>query len=257
MKTNNSIEKPIFFLTEEDVYNGNAPYFFNPKEYAFTVILEQNWKIITEEFSKIITGEESIEISSPNPPYLSNSEAWKNIYFFNFMWKYHNNCKKYPNTYKLLSSIPNLTFAEVTVLEGNSHILPHIGETNVTMRGHLGLKIPGGLPELGIQVGAEKKGWEEGKIVLFSDAHRHHVWNNSNQRRIVLVFDIIKEEYSDRKLWYCSQALSTLVIKAIDAKVSVFKRLPRKMLYCIHLFFSCAWYFYLPIQRSFGFPFRK
>lgn len=240
-------------MTEKDIYKGKAPYFFDKDKFLVTKILEENWTVIAEEFSSVINGEEQLYLTSPNPPYLSDSNAWKNIYFLNFMWKYHKNTKKYPRTYGILESIPNLTFAEVTILEPHSRILPHIGETNVTIRGHLGLKIPGGLPDLGIQVGSEMKEWEEGKVVLFSDAHRHHVWNNSDQRRILLVFDIIKEEYASKKLWYCSQALSTLVIKATDEKIHFFYNLPKPLLYLVHLFISSFWMIYLPVQRNLSF----
>jgi aspartyl/asparaginyl beta-hydroxylase (cupin superfamily) len=246
------IAEPVFFLAETDTYDNKDPYFYNKEDYSWVSILENNWHIIKDEMKDIIDGKKSIELSSPNPPYLSNPKAWKNIYFYNFLWKYHDNCKKYPKTYALLRSVPNLTFAEFTVLEGNSKILPHIGETNTTIRGHLGIDIPDKLPKMGICVGEEERGWENGKVVLFSDAHRHHVWNNSDKRRFVLVFDVIKDEYVKNKYWMCAQSLSALTIKYIDEKINLFRRLPKPITLTFHYLFSAMWWLYLPLQRRFS-----
>lgn len=246
-------EQAVFFLTEEDEYNGNMPLFFDTTTLEWVKILEDNWGIIRDEFSAYINGEEELEQSSLNPPYLSDPKAWQNVYFWNFLWQKHKNCKRFPKTFALLKSIPNLTFAEVTCLNGKSKILPHIGETNVTMRGHLGLKIPATLPKMGIQVGTEKKGWEEGKVILFSDARRHHVWNDSDEKRFVLVFDVMQEPYSSSKYWMCAQALSTLTIKTIDEHISFFKRLPRFLQFFFHYIFSTLWFLYLPVQNRVSF----
>lgn len=247
------IEKPVFFLTEKDQYSGNMPPFFDKTKYPWVAILEENYLVIVNEFKAYIDGTKTLESSSVNPPYLSDAGAWKNVYFWNFLWKKHRICRDFPETYKLLKSIPNLILAEVTCLNGNAKILPHIGETNVTIRGHLGLKIPGDLPEMGISVNNIEQGWKEGEVVLFSDAHRHFVWNNSNEKRFVLVFDVLQEEYASQKYWMCAQALSSLTIKFIDEHINLFNRLPEKLRYSAHLVLSSMWRVYLPLQNRFSF----
>lgn len=248
--SSSELESPIFFLNEGDVYNGSSSHFFDAYKVKGLQYLESKWEIIMDEFSEALESSTEMKLSSPNPPYLSKPDGWKNVYFYNFMWKYHDNCKKYPKTFQLLNEIPFLTFAEVTILEPQSEVLPHIGETNTTMRGHLGLSIPGKLPEAGIEVNNEKRSWETGKIILFSDAHRHRVWNHTDKRRMVLVFDVIKVEYQNRPLWYCSQSLSTLVIKGIDSKIAIIKKLPTFFQKSIHYAISSFWFLYLPFQRK-------
>jgi aspartyl/asparaginyl beta-hydroxylase (cupin superfamily) len=237
-------------LTEEDVYAGSFPSYYDSKKVKGLDILKSQWRVILEEFSNVLDNSSPIKLSSPNPPYLSNPNAWKNVYFYNFMWKYHKNCQKFPKTYEILKKVPFLTFAEITILEPHSDILPHIGETNTTMRGHLGLSIPGPLPEAGIEVNQKQRSWEEGKIVLFSDAHHHRVWNHTSKRRMVLVFDVIKEEYQNKAQWYCAQALSTLVIKGIDSKKPIIKIMPKWIQKGLHYIISSVWYIYLPIQNK-------
>ena len=246
-------EKAIFFLKETDTYKGDMPEFFETKDLPWVATLENNWHIIREEFSAYINGEKELEQSSVNPPYLSDKTAWQNVYFWNFLWQKHHNCKRFPKTYTLLKSIPNLTFAEVTCLKGNSKILPHIGETNVTMRGHLGLKIPATLPKMGIQVGGQSRGWKEGEVILFSDAQLHHVWNDSDEDRFVLVFDVIQDDYTKNKSWMCAQALSALTIKLFDEHIPFFRKLPDFAMKSFHLVFSILWYIYLPFQNRLSF----
>jgi aspartyl/asparaginyl beta-hydroxylase (cupin superfamily) len=246
--------KAIFFLSEDDSYTGEEPLFYNPADFGWVRLLEENWTIIQDEMAHILSGNEKISLSSSNPPYLSNPNAWKNIYFYNFLWKNHTNCQKYPNTYALLCSIPNLTFAEFTVLEPHSQVLPHIGETNTTIRGHLGIEIPGSLPDAGIQVGDEMKSWEQGKVVLFSDCYRHTVWNQTNGRRFVLVFDVMRSEFAKKKFWMCAQSLSALTIKWFDSKFNLLHRLPSFLLKPIHVFLALVWVVYLPIQNKLKLP---
>jgi len=240
----------IFFLDENATYNGPEPFFYQNQHFGWVKTLEENWTIIRDEMMPIISGEKEIELSSPYPPSLSEPGAWKNIYFLNFMLQYHKNNKKYPKTYALLKSIPNLTFAEFTVLEPGCKVLPHIGETNTTIRGHLGISIPGQLPEAGIRVGNEERSWEEGKVVLFSDCYRHTVWNNTNGRRFVLVFDVTRDEFINQKLWVSAQSLASLAIKFFDEKFNLLKKFPSPILNAFHKTFSVVWWIYLPIQNA-------
>ena len=249
--------KAIFFLDENATYQGEEPFFYAKEHYAWAEVLEKNWTIIRDEMLPIISGEEEIALSSPYPPLLSEPGAWKNIYFFNFMWQYHSNCNKYPRTYTLLKSIPNLTFAEFTVLEPGCKVLPHIGETNTTIRGHLGISIPGKLPEAGIRVGNEERSWEEGKVVLFSDCHRHTVWNNTSGRRFVLVFDITRDEFIDKKYWVNAQSLSALTIKFFDQKFNLSKHIPKWCLTAIHKAIAVLWLVYLPFQNAWRFIYSR
>jgi len=249
----NSIEKPIYFLDEEDVYHGNAPYFYNEADYDWVKTIEDNSHIIMEEFEDYINGSKELGSSSIYPPNLSSADAWQNVYFWNFKWKKHKNCRQFPRTYELLKSIPNMVFAEVTKLQPQSAVLPHIGETNVTIRGHLGLKIPAQLPDAGIKVGDIERSWEDGKVLLFSDAHRHTVWNKTDEARFVVVFDVLRDEYADQKNWACAQCLGALTLKYFDNFISFFKKLPKPILRVFHVSVSVLWLMYLPFQNRIRF----
>lgn len=253
MNINNYSEAPEYFLKEEP-YNGNHDFFYNSKNFPAIVELENNWKTIREEVLGIVTDEELKQIKNLNPPYLSNPEGWKNIYFYNFGWKKHTNCDRFPKTHQLLKQIPNMVFGGITVLEPKSRVLPHNGETNTTIRCHLGLKIPAPLPICGVRVGNEEQSWEEGKVMMFSDAHYHTTWNESNERRFVLVFDIVRPEYAHNKNWVCAKSLGALTLKYFYSKFPKLKELPYFFLSFFHNIFSIFWYLYLPIQQKFRLP---
>lgn len=247
------VEKAIYFLTEDDVYQGNHPWFYEPADYPWVKTLESNWTAIRDEIFDNPDGKRDINLTSVNPPYLSSPNSWKNAYFYNFMWKKHENCKRFPKTYEILKSIPNLIFAEITILEPHSEVLPHIGETNTTIRGHLGIKIPAKLPTCGIKVGEDQRSWKEGKVVLFSDAHRHTVWNHSDEQRFVLVFDVLRDEFAKNKFWVSASALGALTVKYVDEHLNLFKRLPKFVINSAHFIFTLMWFLYLPIQRRLSF----
>lgn len=249
---NINIEPEQYFLKEEPYEGSHAP-FYNSKDFPAIVELEKNWEIIKEEVLGIVTDAELSNIKNLNPPYLSHSEAWKNIYFYNFGWKNHENCHRFPRTHTLLMNIPYVIFGGITVLEGHSRVLPHNGETNTTIRCHLGLKVPAHLPICGVKVGTDEQSWHEGKVTMFSDAHYHTTWNDSSERRYVLIFDIIRQEYSNHSSLICAKVLGALSLKYFYSKYPNLKATPYPILYIIHHFFTTFWFIYRPIQNRISF----
>ncbi len=247
-----AVEAPEYFLIEE-TYTGNHDFFYDPDKYRGIRELEANWHIICDEFINVISGREEIDVKNINPPYLSSPDAWKNLYFYNFGWKKHKNCKRYPKTHALLKAIPNVIFGGVTMLKPKSRVLPHNGETNTIIRCHLGLRIPAPYPVCGMRVGSEERGWEEGKVLMFSDAHYHTAWNESNEYRYVMVFDIVRNEFANQKHTVCAKVLAALSLKAFYANRPGLKKLPMPIIKTAHFIFTAFWYLYLPVQNRFSF----
>ena len=192
-----------------------------------------------------------------NPPYLSSPDAWRNFYFFNFRWYNHKNCLKYPRTFALIQSIPDVSFAGITVLEPHSKVLPHIGETNAIIRCHLGLKIPGQYLDCGIQVDDEKRGYEEGKMLMFSDAHMHTTWNDTDGRRFLLILDVVQPQFAHKADWVCANSLAALSIKYVDEKIPIIKTLPNPILTAMLKSLALAWALFLPLQKQFVWFYKK
>jgi len=74
-----------------------------------------------------------------------------------------------------------------SVLKPRTHLPPHTGTTNTRSIVHLPLVVPEGCR---FRVGADVRAWEKGKAWVFDDTIEHEAWNDSDQVRIILIFDI-------------------------------------------------------------------
>ena len=79
---------------------------------------------------------------------------------------------------------PNAMFS---VLAPHTQIPPHHGETNARLVVHLPLVVP---PNCTYRVGFERRGWTEGQVLIFDDTLEHEARNDSDQQRVVLIFDV-------------------------------------------------------------------
>ncbi len=79
---------------------------------------------------------------------------------------------------------PNVMFS---ALAPHTEIPPHHGETNARLVVHLPLIVPEGCS---YRVGFEQRKWEEGKVLIFDDTIEHTARNDSDELRVVLIFDV-------------------------------------------------------------------
>ena len=83
-----------------------------------------------------------------------------------------------------------------SMLKAGARIAPHTGMFNVRLVCHLPLIVP---PGCRFRVGNEVREWEEGKLFIFDDTIEHEAWNDSNEDRVVLIFDIWRPELSGQE----------------------------------------------------------
>jgi aspartyl/asparaginyl beta-hydroxylase (cupin superfamily) len=74
-----------------------------------------------------------------------------------------------------------------SVLKPRTRLPPHTGTTNTRSIVHLPLVIPAGC---GFRVGADVRTWKKGEAWVFDDSIEHEAWNDSDEIRIILIFDI-------------------------------------------------------------------
>ena len=107
------------------------------------------------------------------------------------------NCKEFPETYKLLQSL-NIPLAVRGVCFArqapNTGVQPHSDGRNFILTSHLGLKIP---ENCWIQSGTEKRSWEEGKLTTLDTSFSHSTGNESNEDRHVLIIDYWHPELTE------------------------------------------------------------
>ena len=83
--------------------------------------------------------------------------------------------KHLPKLTKIINSIPRVMTAQVAILHPGRRIKAHFGDTNALIRSHLGLVVPGDLPELGFRNKSDEQCWKEGEVLAICIAHRHYV----------------------------------------------------------------------------------
>lgn len=79
---------------------------------------------------------------------------------------------------------PNAMFS---ALAPRTHIPPHHGETNARLVVHLPLIVPS---RCSYRVGFEWREWKVGEVLVFDDSIEHEARNDSDELRVVLIFDI-------------------------------------------------------------------
>lgn len=114
-----------------------------------------------------------------------------------FLWEYGEPNQavldRCPVTAAALAAIPGARIpgrapsAFFSMLKPHTRIPPHTGVTNTRAIVHLPLIVP---PGCGFRVGGETRGWEEGKAFAFDDTIEHEAWNDSDDLRAVLIFDV-------------------------------------------------------------------
>ena len=79
---------------------------------------------------------------------------------------------------------PNAMFS---ALAPHTTIPPHHGETNARVVAHLPLVVP---EDCRYRVGVDQRGWSVGEILVFDDTIEHEARNDSDELRVVLIFDV-------------------------------------------------------------------
>ncbi len=78
-----------------------------------------------------------------------------------------------------------------SILAGGTHIPPHNGMLNTRLIVHIPLIVP---PGCRLRVGNEVRTVEAGVPLIFDDSIEHEAWNDSDQPRAILLFEVWRPE---------------------------------------------------------------
>ena len=127
---------------------------------------------------------------------LGNAD-WSSFYLWKDGAPVEANAARCPRTMQALEKAPlSLTPGRTpsvlfSMLKPGARIPPHTGMVNTRLICHLPLIVP---PGCGLRVGNDTREWAEGKAWAFDDTIEHEAWNNSDQTRVILLFDIWRPE---------------------------------------------------------------
>ena len=249
------MRKPYYIYESQltAAYKGVEPAYFELKDAKWKQELEENWQIILEELKNNSTQFTTNEVSE----FQSEVDSWQTIGFKFWSREHKSKLEAFPQTAALLNKIPNLLGASINRLKAGAEITLHKGETNAIYRCHLGLIVPGNLPEIGFKVNNQERCWEEGKLLAFCDAHLHTAWNHTDKDRYILLIDVLRPEYSNQKYDVCCTvlALNTLHLMAERGMKFLLKLQPKQLKF-LTLLLKPLWYLFLPIHRFIGRNFK-
>jgi aspartyl/asparaginyl beta-hydroxylase (cupin superfamily) len=124
---------------------------------------------------------------------LNNSRRWSTFFLLKNGVRVEDHLSRCPKTAALLEAAPlceipgHAPTAFFSVLAPKTRIPPHTGVANTRFIVHLPLIVP---PSCGYRVGAETREWSEGNAWVFDDTFEHEAWNDSDEPRVVLIFDV-------------------------------------------------------------------
>lgn len=124
---------------------------------------------------------------------LNHSMKWSAFHLWRGGVPVQENLQRCPVTAQALASIPGADIAGLcpnamfSALQPKTHIPPHHGETNARLVAHLPLIVP---PRCWLRVGYEKREWRVGEVIVFDDTIEHEALNDSDELRVVLIFDV-------------------------------------------------------------------
>ena len=124
---------------------------------------------------------------------LNHSRNWSGFHLYAHGKPVQEHLAECPRTAEALALVDKVTIsglcpnAMFSALAPHAHIPPHTGETNARLVAHLPLVVPDGCS---YRVGYDWRKWREGKCWVFDDTIEHEARNDSDQVRVILMFDV-------------------------------------------------------------------
>lgn len=175
--------------------------FFDRGEFPWIESVERATEAVRNEFLEVVRSEQGFSPYIANPPHLpldqwrelNHSPRWSAYRLMEKGDVVAENAARCPETMRLLAAVPQpdqpgrTPTAMFSLLKPRTRIPPHTGVSNVRLVAHLPLIIPEGC---GFRVGNETRQWVPGTAWVFDDTLEHEAWNDSDQLRAILIFDV-------------------------------------------------------------------
>jgi len=169
--------------------------FSEPDSIGGLKTLEDNYLHILTELEGVMKNREipGIDEFFVEQGLLAENRSWKSFPLFIYGTEFLNNTALCPKTRELLLGVDGFSSAMFSVLTAGKRIPEHKGIYKGVLRAHLGLIVPPKANgECFITVDGQKSYWENGKLILFDDAHIHSAHNETDMDRVVLFIDVIR-----------------------------------------------------------------
>ncbi len=176
--------------------------FHDRTEFPGLADLEGEWMAIRAEFEALLAAE-AVEmvpyIQYPDQvplrqwQALNHSRDWSAVHLIQNGHRIDANARHCPRTLAAIATMPQPDVpgaspnAMFSLLAPRTRIPAHTGVANTRLVCHLPLIVP---PGCGFRVGDTVREWREGEAFVFDDTIEHEAWNDSDQLRVILIFDL-------------------------------------------------------------------
>lgn len=196
---------------------------FEREQFPFLRKLEQATAEIRAELLGVLANEDELSpyVDMPdNAPAaaiwrgLNRSPDWSAYHLYRHGERVEEHCRRCPETVRVLGSLPIMRIPEhspeilFSVLRPKTRIPPHTGVINGRLTVHLPLIVPQDCGAL--RAGEEARPWRSGECLVFDDSFVHEAWNQSDQTRVVLIFDIWNPHLTEVECTALATAIAAL-----------------------------------------------
>jgi aspartate beta-hydroxylase len=124
---------------------------------------------------------------------LNQSMRWSALFLCKDGERHESHMARCPRTVAALAAAPLIAIPRrgptsfFSLLAARTRIPPHTGTTNIRLTVHIPLIVP---ERCGFRVGTQVREWQPGTALIFDDTIEHEAWNDSDEDRVILIFDI-------------------------------------------------------------------
>ncbi|MCO5112575.1 MAG: aspartyl/asparaginyl beta-hydroxylase domain-containing protein [Bdellovibrionaceae bacterium] len=166
------------------------------KDFPELQILQDNWQVIRDEVLELYKSK-ALDATgdSANTSYYDigfrtfYKYGWRKFYLNWYGYTHTSAQKSCPKTVELLSRVPSVNGAMISVLPPQSKLTRHLDPVACSLRYHLGLATPED-DNCYINVDQTSYSWRDGDAFLFDETYLHYVFNNTDKTRLILMCDV-------------------------------------------------------------------
>ena len=181
-------------------------------DFPWAAELKARWPKMRAELEVLLENRSAIprfQDISPDQYKISPDDQWRTFVFCGFGKQSELAAELCPETAAALAVVPGLESAFFSILAPGKHVPLHRGVTKGMVRCHLGLKVPEDTDHCFMDVGGVRCEWREGQVLFFDDTYKHEVWNDTDEERVVLLFDF------ERPMGWAGRLVSRLSMLAL------------------------------------------
>jgi hypothetical protein len=198
--------------------------YYERDEFEWVTALEAETEVIRAELTGLLETKDGFRpylVSDPGRPRtqfhgLNDNPEWSTLHLYENGGPVEINVDRCPRTWSAMQQVPlcHISTRAPTImfslLRAGARIPAHTGMINTRLICHLPLVVP---RECGFRVGNEVREWEVGKLLIFDDTIEHEAWNDSDEDRVVLIFDVWRPELDAEE-----RRAVTAIFESIDGR---------------------------------------